>query len=73
MRVEIPEGRRESFREAMIKLLPYLTCDVCSGELDEHRWFEVRSAGTKEARVVRCSGTEEDGFGHQEETDDRRG
>lgn len=68
VRVEIPEGRREPFRAALIKLLPYLTCDVCEGELDEHTWFEVRGAGTKEARIVRCSGVEADGFGHQEGT-----
>lgn len=65
VRVEIPEGRREPFRLALIKLLPFLTCDVCSLELDEHRWFEVKGPGTKEARIVRCSGVEDDGFGYQ--------
>lgn len=67
LRIEIPEGRRESFRQALIRLLPYLTCDVCQGELDEHRWFMVKGQGTKEVRIVRCSGTEIDGFGYQEE------
>lgn len=68
VRVEIPEGRREMFRAAMIKMLPCLTCDVCGSELDAHTWFEVRSQGTRDARIVRCSGVEPDGFGHQEET-----
>lgn len=68
LRVEIPDARREAFRDAMIRLLPFLTCDLCSGELDEHRWFEVQGAGTNNAHIVRCSGVESDGFGYQEET-----
>lgn len=68
LRIEIPDGRREAFRAAMIRLLPYLTCDVCDSELDAHRWFEVKAQGTKDAKIVRCSGIEPDGFGHQEET-----
>lgn len=61
VRVEIPEGRREPFRAALIRLLPYLTCDVCEGELDEHTWFEVKSPGTKDVKIVRCSGVTEEG------------
>lgn len=68
LRIEIPEGRREAFRDAMIRLLPFLTCDMCSGELDEHRWFEVKAAGSNNARIVRCSGVDKDGFGYQKET-----
>lgn len=58
LRVVIPEGRREAFRDAMIRLLPFLTCDVCSLELDEHTWFEVKAPGTNAARIVRCSESE---------------
>lgn len=65
LRVEIPDGARESFRAAIERLLPFLTCDVCESELDAHRWFEVKSQGTKDARIVRCSGVEPDGFGYQ--------